>query len=187
MPRNPSEAQKDAARRNGRRSKGAITPEGRARLAAAATRHNLFGPFRLLPGEDRLAFERLRRAWHARLKPADRAEREAADAFVAQIWRRQRLDLLEVRLLDAILHDRPRDGLPSLETLLRYRARLDRERARIEAELWALRVNREAALDRRPIRVDPPAPAVTGAWVAEAASDDGEERGIVLPFRPRLH
>ncbi|BCX19620.1 MAG: hypothetical protein KatS3mg117_3302 [Geminicoccaceae bacterium] len=186
MPRNPSEAQREAARRNGRRSKGATTAEGRARLAAAATRHNLFGPFRLLPGEDRLAFERLRRAWHARLKPADRAEREAADAFVAQLWRRQRLDLLEVRLLDAILHDRPRDGLPSLETLLRYRARLDRERARIEAELWALRVNREAALDRRPIRVDPPAPAATGARLAEPGSDD-EERGVVLPFRPRRH
>jgi hypothetical protein len=190
MPRNPTPAQSEASRRNGRRSKGATTSEGRARLAAAATKHNLTGPFRLLPGEDRLAFERLRRAWHARLKPVDRAEREATDALVAQIWRRHRLDWLEVQLLEAILHDRPRDGLPSLETLLRYRARLDRERQRIEAELWALRMNREAAAaDRRPIRLDPspvspadPSPAASGE-----ASEEEEERGVVLPFRPRLH
>jgi len=192
MPRNPTQAQSEAARRNGRRSKGAVTPEGRARLAEAATKHNLTGAFRLLPGEDRLAFERLRRAWHARLRPADRAEREAADALVAQIWRRHRLDWLEVQLLEAILHDRPRDGLPSLDTLLRYRARLDRERARIETELWALQASRTRAASadsRRPIRLDPAPvpPAGEPSRAAGEASAEEEERGVVVPLRPRLH
>jgi hypothetical protein len=196
MPRNPSPAQSEAARRNGRRSRGAATPEGRARLAAAATRHNLTGAFRLLPGEDRLAFERLRRAWHDRLRPADRAEREAVDALVAQFWRRQRLDVLEIRLLEAILYDRPRDGLPSLETILRYRARLDREQARVESELLALRASRprppEAATvdGRRPIRVELPAPPSAAAdeeSFARAEGEDDEPRGVVVPFRPRLH
>ncbi|MCL6607636.1 MAG: hypothetical protein K6T74_06030 [Geminicoccaceae bacterium] len=192
MPRNPTRAQSEAARRNGRRSRGAVTPEGRARLAEAATKHNLTGTFRLLPGEDRLAFERLRRAWHARLRPADRAEQEAADALVAQIWRRQRLDWLEVQLLEAILHDRPRDGLPSLDTLLRYRARLDRERARIETELWALQASRTraaAADSRRPIRLDPSPlpPAGEPSRAADEPSAEDEERGVVVPLRPRLH
>lgn len=197
MPRNPTPAQSEAARRNGRRSKGARTPEGRARLAEAATRHNLTGAFRLLPGEDRLAFERLRRAWHERLQPADRAEREAADALVAQIWRRQRLDVLEVRLLTAILYDQPRDGLPSLETILRYRARLDREREEVERELLALRACRPAAParadGRRPIRVEPdtlPVPPGQDAAQDELVAleaEEQEERGVVVPLRPRLH
>lgn len=192
MPRKPSPAQSEASRRNGARSTGPRTPEGRARLAEAATRHNLTGPFRLLPGEDRLAYERVRRAWHARLQPADAAEREAVELYVAQIWRRQRLDVQEIRLLEAILEDRPRDGLPSLETLLRYRARVDREREAVERLLVALRARRRPApaADPRPILLDPspiaPPPAPEPAAPA-AEVEEPEERGVVVPFRPRLH
>lgn len=195
MPKNPSPAQSAAARANGRRSKGAVTAEGRARLAAAATRHNLSGPFRILPGEDRLAFERLRRAWHARLQPIDRAEREAADAIVAQIWRRQRLDILEVQVLSALLYDRPRDGLPSLDTLCRYRARLERERAIAERELMDLRASRPPAPavapdSWRPILVEPPPldrPAPPPVEPEPGEPEELEERGVVVPLRPRLH
>lgn len=149
MPANPTPAQSAAARANGARSKGATTPEGRARLAAAATRHNLTGVFRLLPGEDRLAYERLRRAWHARLLPIDQAEREAADGIVHHVWRRMRLDVLEERLLSALVAGRPTTGLPSLATLCRYRARLEKDRREAERELVELR---DARPQRLPIQ-----------------------------------
>jgi hypothetical protein len=154
MPTNPTPAQSAAARANGARSKGAVTPEGRARLGEAATRHNLTGVFRLLPGEDQLAFERLRRAWHARLLPIDQAEREAADGIVHHVWRRMRLDALEELLLSALIDGRPTTGLPSLATICRYRARLEKDRREAERELVELRDGRPQRLPIRSLNPD---------------------------------
>ncbi len=79
--------------------------------------------------------EGLRDAWFARLRPGDPAERAAADAFVAQVWLTHRLDAVEERLLGALIEGRPIDGLPSLATLVRARARRERDRDHALAEL----------------------------------------------------
>ncbi len=183
-----------------RRPRTGGRPRARGRRVAAATRYNLFGPFRLLEGEDELAFQRLRRAWYARLVPVDRFERAAVDAIAADGWRRQRLDILEVRLLTALLEGHPVDDLPSLDAVLRYRARLDRELERAYELLWYLQAPRaqrgvgEMPDTRRPIRLDPPpelgAAASAGSAAARPPEDEAEEvdeRGVVIPFRPRLH
>lgn len=204
MPADPTPAQSAASRANGRRSRGAVTPEGRARLQEAATRHNLTGVFRLLPGEDRDAYERLRRAWHARLLPIDQAERDAADAIVAHVWRRQRLDALEERLLSALIEGRPTQGLPSLATLCRYRARLEKDRREAERELVELRESRPQRLavqDLSPDRLIWLAHHVRkkqaqaeerleellapGPWPEE--DDAAPEPAEVVPLRPRPH
>lgn len=79
--------------------------------------------------------EGLREAWFARLRPGDPAERAAADAFVAQVWLTHRLDAVEERLLGALIEGRPIDGLPSLATLVRARARRERDRDHALSEL----------------------------------------------------
>lgn len=84
----------------------------------------------------------LRAAWWVRLRPADAAEEHAVDAIVAQQWRAARLDALEERVLVALIEDRDLGKLPPLTTLLRCRARLQKERAQIEADLERLRANR---------------------------------------------
>jgi hypothetical protein len=108
----------------------------------------------------RPALERLRAAWWVRLRPADAAEEHAVDAIVAQHWRAARLDALEERVLVALIEDRDLGKLPPLTTLLRCRARLQKERAQIEAELEQLRAARPELT----------APAAVEAPVAEAGS-----------------
>jgi len=88
------------------------------------------------------AFARLRAAWWLRLQPADAAEEQVVDAIVAQYWRASRLDALEERVLVALIEDRDPGKLPTLATLLRCRARLQKERERAEAELGRLRATR---------------------------------------------
>ena len=72
MPLSPLAAQSSASRANGVLSRGPTTPEGKARSALNGTRHGLAGPFRLLPGEDAAAYERLRAALLARHAPPTR-------------------------------------------------------------------------------------------------------------------
>ncbi len=94
----------------------------------------------------RSAFERLREAWRTRLRPVDAAEEMLIDAIVARAWRAGRLDALEERVLRALLDaDRTRETLPPLGTLLRCRARLDKDRAQLEAEHEKLHATRPSA------------------------------------------
>lgn len=139
MPANPTPAQSEASRANGARSQGPKSEEGKANIARAATRHGLFGAFRLLPGEDATAFAALRAGWVERLRPEGPAEAAAVERLVATIWREGRLAAVEDRLLRALAVGESTEGLPSLATLIRYKARLERERSRAEAELAQLR------------------------------------------------
>jgi hypothetical protein len=175
MPRNPSPAQREASRRNGARSHGPTSAEGRARIARAATRHGLTGTFRLLPGEDARAFAALRAAWIARLRPEGAVEEAAVDKIVAAIWREQRLVGVEDRLLSALARGEPVDGLPSLATVIRYRNRLERDRRLAEDELERLRGLRPVTS----VEADAPAadPGKSGADEPRSARANGATRG----------
>jgi hypothetical protein len=144
VPKDPTPAQRKASRENGARSKGPVSEEGREKIAAAATRHGLTGRFRLLPGEDRRAFEALLEGWGARLRPEGPAETAAVRKFVAAIWREQRLFAVEERLLRALARGEPTEDLPSLATVIRYRNRLERDRRLAREELAELRGLRRA-------------------------------------------
>ena len=144
MPKDPTPAQQEASRTNGARSKGPKSAEGRERIATAASRHGLTGRFRLLPGEDRRAFEALLSGWSERLRPEGPAETAAVRKFVAAIWREQRLFAVEERLLRALARGEPAEDLPSLATVIRYRNRLERDRRLAREELAELRGLRRA-------------------------------------------
>lgn len=103
----------------------------------------------------------LLRAWRRRRPPADEAEAWALDELVACLWRRQKLALLEIELLDRLARGEDWSALPRLETIVRYAGRLARAREAVLAELEALRRDRPEAGGAEPA---PPEPR-TGAPV----------------------
>ena len=140
MPNCPSIHQSEASRRNGALSAGPVTIDGKARSAANANRHGLrAGPFRLLADEDPAAFNALLQALLARHNPADAVERHWVEGLAMALWRQRRADHLEDRILDAGTDEPETARLPSLDTLLRYRARIERDIRHAEAQLDSLR------------------------------------------------
>jgi hypothetical protein len=150
MPAQPTAAQSEASRRNGALSHGPATPEGRARAARNAVRHGLGGEgFFLLPDEDAAAWAEHEALWLAALVPADEEERQAVQGVARALWRELRADRLEAQVLsdlfaaDALAEEEARAlkqaGYKALSTLLRYRARIQREHDRAMAALEALR------------------------------------------------
>jgi hypothetical protein len=140
-------AQIEAARRNGALSRGPVTPEGKARSARNATRHGLCAKTVVHgdgEGGDAAALAALRGALLARHLPRDAAEAHWVEELAFAAWRQRRLRTLEAEVLARVGAggEAPSPALPSLSTLIRYRARLDRDWRRAGEELEALRRNR---------------------------------------------
>ena len=156
-----TQAQIEASRANGARSSGPATAAGKARAALNGTRHGLCSAqFFLLPDEDPAAWAGFAAGMLATLRPADDAERHAAERAVQAMWREMRADRLEAVILgelfaagslgDADAARAAREaGMKALSTLLRYRARIQRDIDRALHELDCLR--------ERPAQA-PPAP-----------------------------
>jgi hypothetical protein len=137
----------DLARRDGILSCGSVTPEGEARFAPNTTKHGLCAKtFVLIGDEDAAALAALRGALAARHLPRDEAEAHWVEELAFAAWRQRRLRALEAQVL-ACAGQPPEEGVPSpslssLSTLVRYRARLDRDWRRAGEELEALRRDR---------------------------------------------
>ena len=146
MPASPSPAQSAASRVNGALCRGPATPDGKARTAANATRHGLRGSSRAIPPEHGPELAALRDALSARLAPVDAVERHWVGEIAFGLWQQQRLQALTAL---ALAHaesgtDEPETSrLPSLATLARYRARIERD-------LRLAREGLEAARSSRP-------------------------------------
>jgi hypothetical protein len=196
VPAQPTSAQSAASRDNGARSAGPVTAEGKVASARNAVRHGLAGAsFFLLPDEDPEDYARHEALWLRTLDPTDLAERDAALAAVRAMWREIRADRLEAQVLgelfaaDAIEDaDEARAakqmGWRALSTLLRYRARLQREHDRGLAALDALRHRPRpvAAVSRsepEPARaVAPPAPPRLAAARADVPDEPEPPRAV---------
>ncbi len=139
VPTTPSPAQSTASRHNGARSAGPVTEAGKARSSLNSVRHGLSGrTFFLLPDEDPAEFQAHEASWLAAWRPRDFAERDAALIAVRALWREMRADRLEADVLGelfaagAIEDEAERRaaraaGMRALGTVLRYRARIERE------------------------------------------------------------
>ena len=155
MPNLPSSAQSEASRLNGARSSGPASDAGKARAALNGVHHGLSGrTFFLLADEDPAAFAHHEAIWLTAWAPRDRQEREAAEAAIRCMWR-ERADRLEALVFTGLfaagkLPDPAEAGaaksaaFKALNTLLRYRARIERERAQAMQALEALRQRRPA-------------------------------------------
>ena len=184
MPTAPSPAQSSASRLNGARSTGPASAAGKARSALNGVSHGLSGrTFFLLADEDPAAFERHAAVWLAAWAPRDPHEHAAAETAIRCRWREERADRLEALVLtDLFAAGRLPDpaeaeaakvaAFKALGTLLRYRARIEREHRAAMQALESLRqrrlapapVQRPSEPERSPpgpISASPDAPAVS--------------------------
>jgi hypothetical protein len=126
-----SVAQREAARRNGAKSKGPVTVEGRKRSSMNALRHGCAGgPFVLLACEDHDAFRQLAVGFENGLGAIGEAEKPLLGRMVRAEWRFRRLERIETEFMEQAIRAADADGAdpfafldsPRLRTLMRYMA-----------------------------------------------------------------
>ncbi len=148
-----SAAQAEASRRNGAKSRGPATEAGKARSARNSIRHGLNSrTIVLTTPEDRAAHARLAAAVAEQYRPEGALEEHWVTRLVEAMWRQTRLEIIESRVLEAMILGEEAVGLPSLATVSRYRARIGRDLAEARRQLEALREERREARRRRLLR-----------------------------------
>ncbi|MDX6751238.1 hypothetical protein SH611_15595 [Geminicoccaceae bacterium 1502E] len=148
MPQAPTVAQTDASRANGALSRGPVTPGGKATSARNGLRHGLFSETLALEPAEEAHFRGLLDSLGARHRPADEVETYWVRQMAICMMRTERLNALELRVLEAALEGAAavREArLPSPATVLRYRARLQRDHEHAARELAAAKAQRRPA------------------------------------------
>jgi hypothetical protein len=139
-----SPARAEASRRNGAKSRGPKTPEGKARSAQNALKHDLRAEkFVVVHGENAQEFRALETALAGELAPDGTLQGLLAGRIARAAWRLERAERIEAELFERHAYDnanlglaliRDGNGTRSFDTLLRYRGAA-------LAELWrALRL-----------------------------------------------
>ncbi len=90
----------DSSRANGAKSRGPVTPEGRARSRAAGLTHGLASEQFLREGESEKEFNALREEYRAEYQPQTRSRFDLVDQLVATRWRLNRVLALRTALMD---------------------------------------------------------------------------------------
>jgi hypothetical protein len=126
-----SNARAEASRRNGAKSLGPRTPEGKAHSAQNALKHGLRAEKHVvLPDEDAVEFAALEAALLAELAPQGMLQSILVRRIARAAWRLDRADRMEAEVLEerrysdaglglALIRDG--NGTRSFDTLLRYR------------------------------------------------------------------
>ncbi len=151
-----SNARAEASRKNGARSRGPRTPEGKARSAQNALKHGLrAAKYVVLAEEDAGEFAGLEAALIAELAPVGALQTVLARRVAVAAWRLARADRIEVELFaerswgadanSALAMIRDGNGTRSFETLLRYRGAAMAELWRALKTLKALQAEQAAA------------------------------------------
>jgi hypothetical protein len=127
-----SNARAVASRKNGAKSRGPRTAEGKARAAQNAVKHGMRAQkYVVLPDEDAVEFAALQTALFEELAPEGALQLVLARRVAIAAWRLARADRLEIEVFEqrrwngagvgvALIRDG--NGTRSFETLLRYRA-----------------------------------------------------------------
>ncbi len=177
-----SPARAEASRRNGAKSKGPKTREGKARSARNALKHGLRAErFAVVGDEDPQQFAAFEAAMLDHLAPQDTLQTFFAGRIVRAAWRLERADQIEAEMfareMKGVFGDeedlglaliRDGNGARAFDTLLRYRASAQAEVFRSLRTLKALQA--EAAAEAAP------------ASRAPAQRDTKPERGLQAPL-----
>ena len=151
-------ARAEASRRNGAKSRGPKTPEGKVRSAQNALKHGLRAQkYVVLPDEDAAAFQALEAALMEELAPDGALQTVLARRVVAASWRLERAERLEAELFAHETYEmfdkaadlglaliRDCNGAGAFDTLLRYRGGTLAELWRALRTLKALQAERVA-------------------------------------------
>jgi hypothetical protein len=169
-----------ASRRNGARSRGPKTPEGKARSAQNALKHGMRAQKCIvLPGERASAFEAFEAALLEDLAPEGALQAMLAQRVVAASWRLARAERLEAELFARNMLDgrglglaliRDCNGARAFDTLLRYRGGT-------LAELW------RALRTLKALQAEAAAPQA-GTRRAGVARPAAEARAPAPPIEP---
>src|ERR1700722_5856303 len=90
-----SEARAAAARANGAKSHGPITPAGKYNSSLNAIRHAIFARCLVIPGESKASFQQMFDEFHDSLRPRTPVERALVEEMVTSWWRKQRIWSME--------------------------------------------------------------------------------------------
>jgi hypothetical protein len=180
-------ARAEASRRNGAKSRGPKTPEGRARAAQNALKHGMRALTHVvLPDESAVEFAALDAAMVEELAPEGALQLVLARRVAVAAWRLARADRMETELFAERCWDnrgvgvaliRDGNGTRSFETLLRYRNAAIAEFMRALKTLKALQA--EAAAPELPIAAAAPVRAQRSRSPARAA-----DAHLPLPNEP---
>jgi hypothetical protein len=185
-------ARAEASRRNGAKSKGPKTAEGKARSAQNALKHGLRAErFVVVGDEDPREFAAFEAALLSELAPEGALQTLLAGRIVRAAWRLQRADQIEAELFAREMQSpfgggnlglaliRDCNGARAFDTLLRYRGAAQAELSRslrmlkaLQAEARASAVPDQDAAERAQGAQpnEPEARAITGDSRVEAAS-----------------
>lgn len=95
----PSQIKTETARANGAKSRGPITPEGRAASSRNSIRHGLTAKSVVLPTESTEEFQLLRDAYVDQFHPQSQVEMELVETMAVARWRLRRIVTIETTLL----------------------------------------------------------------------------------------
>jgi hypothetical protein len=90
----------DAARRNGRRSKGPVSIAGKARSSQNALKHGMHSSAVVLNSEQSEVYDAVLADYIAEYQPANRREQDLVEAVVDARWRLNRILTIESASLD---------------------------------------------------------------------------------------
>jgi hypothetical protein len=145
----PSKLRSETARRNGAKSRGPITPEGKLASAQSNLKHGLLADAVIIDGECTERFTALHASLFELLQPEGPIELALVENMVMCRWRQMRLWVMEKSALNhemrkqaaanqredkptraALAHRTLTDETRSLENLSRYETRFDRQFSR---------------------------------------------------------
>jgi hypothetical protein len=179
-----SNARAAASRKNGARSRGPKTPEGKGRAAQNALKHGMRArKYVLLPQEDAAAFAALESAIVAELAPVGVLQTLLARRVAVAAWRLERADRLEAEVLEFRSYEGANAGLAlirdgnatrSFDTLMRYRGVAMAEFWRALKTLKALQA--EQAAGAQVLEMPPRQPRAPARVVSGPAPNEPERR-----------
>ena len=172
-PKTPSPRRIAANRANGAKSRGPVTPEGKARSSQNARTHGLASAIVVLSTENWDNYLTLRESYIARFRPVDNVELDFVEEMVAARWRLQRAWAVESASMDdevagqsAEIAEKYEQITPDVRTALAFKKLADKSKSphllnRYEAK--ASRQFHRALRDLRELRSDcPPLPDCPG-------------------------
>src|SRR5689334_15307241 len=90
----------ESSRLNGSKSRGPITPEGRARSCLNATSHGITAKTLILQNESQDQFVQILNAYYEYLQPSNQIEVDLVATMVSSRWRLRRVWRYETAMLD---------------------------------------------------------------------------------------
>ena len=189
-----SSARAEASRKNGARSRGPKTAEGKARSARNALKHGLRAQKHVvLPEEDGGEFRALEAAFVAELSPVGSLQAVLAQRIAVAAWRLKRADRIEAELLArqggdgdlglAVIRDA--NGAGALPTLLRYRGGALAELTRLLRALKALQAEARAHARAVAEARDPASAPMRPAAVRPASAAPRPDRAAARAVPPK--